>query len=60
MAVSSLDENGKLLAAIMPIALAEGSEDAKVEAGKAVCSEKGFTDKNIIRFAVNCGQIFFF
>ncbi len=60
MAVSSLDENGKLLAAIMPIALAEGSEDAEVEAGKAVCSEKGFTDKNTIRFAVNCEQIFFF
>ena len=57
MAVCSLDETGKLIAAIMPIALAEGRDYAKVEAGRAVCLEKGFKDNQTICMIVKTVEI---
>ena len=44
MAIHRLDEARLQLATIMPLALAVGNEDARIEAGKAVCSEEGFKD----------------
>ena len=48
--ISNVATKRKLVAAIMPLALAHGTEDAKVEAGKDVCSKEGFRDKNKIQF----------
>ena len=40
----------KLFAPLMVISFAEGTEEAKIAAVEAVCSEKGFEDCNTIRF----------
>ena len=56
--VSDVAEKGQFLAAIMPLALAEGKEDAKIEAAKAVCSTEGFRDEKKIRFSAKTGRAF--
>ena len=56
--VSNVNDKWKLMAAVMPLALAEGSVDAKTEAAKAVCSKEGFRDEKKIRFPKKIGRAF--
>lgn len=56
--VADMAFKGRFLAAIMPLALAEGNADAKVEAAKAVCSKEGFRDEKKIRFSAKVGKAF--
>jgi len=56
--VSTVNTNRRLMAAVMPLALAEGTEDAKTDAAKAVCSKEGFCDEKKIRFSKKIGRAF--
>ena len=56
--VADVAWKGRFLAAIMPLALAEGKEDAKIEAAKAVCSTEGFRDEKKICFSSKVGRAF--
>ena len=50
-----------MVAATLPIALANGTEEAKTRAGERVCSEHGFgKDDMTISFPPKLGQLFFY
>ena len=51
--------NRLLIAAIMPITLAEGTDAHQIAAAHAVCSEKGFQDVNTIRYSAKIGKFVF-